>query len=255
MEPTAAPDIDHPLMPTVAARVEQLAATPPGADAQSKANDILALIAAMLANPAINAVLPTNWKGWIVAATAAVGLIISSGLAGRATVATPDPVIVKVPAEPTPPMIVPVPMPAVTPTPVPIPSTCLNPTGCKCGCVQTGNCVCKNCDSPMLVAQTGPIGPPAAKGKTLKLVMYVLSTTEVSRRQAMAILADPSVTALSITSSIDPGEWPAGSKYGFGTRSIPMPCMALSDASGTVLDVQPWTTAADVVAFVGKWSK
>lgn len=29
---------------------------------------------------------------------------------------------------------------------------CLNPTGCKCGCVATGNCNCKDCDHPQLTA-------------------------------------------------------------------------------------------------------
>jgi len=41
---------------------------------------------------------------------------------------------------------------------------CYNPGGCKCGCVVTGQCVCKDCNHPQLTetskAATWPLLPP-----------------------------------------------------------------------------------------------
>lgn len=50
---------------------------------------------------------------------------------------------------------------------------------------------------------------------------------------------------------VDPKIYPDGSAYPFNGKNVPLPCMA-QHADGKVVDVQPFTKAEEVAAFVKK---
>lgn len=244
-------DNEHPLKATIEARVEQLAITPPGPQANSMAADIVALLQAALSNPVVKAILPQSWAPYVAAIVVILGLVSAAGFVGYKIAPTPAPIIVEKPVEPKPPIIINVP-PVVTPTPSPTPSpspstACLNPTGCLCGCVTTWKCTCKDCDHPML-KKPDPIGPPITPpitptAQTNKIVLYQTSAGEGTK-----LLTDPLLKGLPIT--VDATEYAKGMVYNFGGKEVAMPCAAVIDSTGKVLNVVTFSTAADVAALV-----
>ncbi len=83
--------------PIVQSKVRELAAMPPGAEAQSKASDLLELLQAILKDPTVAAIMPTGWKLYVAAGVVVLALV--SGFLGRQTVtpivAPQDPALVK----------------------------------------------------------------------------------------------------------------------------------------------------------------
>lgn len=107
------------LLPVVETQLHTLAALPPGPEAQSKLAEILALIKAMLENPAINALLPLGWKLYVTAAIAGISLLLGGGILGRVTAPNvPAPIVAPVTPPVTPPVDVPIPIPAPIKPPV-----------------------------------------------------------------------------------------------------------------------------------------
>jgi hypothetical protein len=232
------------ILPVVHEQLKQLNAMPPDAPAaQSKIADILALIKAMLTNPAIQSVLPTTWTPYILAAVAGIGLLLGGGLLGRYTAPTTPtaPVVVApdkpAPVIPTPPVVVIVPpggqVPAVTPSPIVPPAA----KGCQCGCVTTGKCTCKDCDHPQTTA-------PAA-GK-VKVVFYFTSADYGLMPADKKALDGLGVSYELAKTSPEPG-----TGYRFKGTVIPMPVVVLLDGAGKELDVQGYPVK-DWAAFVKK---
>lgn len=81
-----------------------------------------------------------------------------------------------------------------------------------------------------------PIVAPAAAGN--KIVVYATPAVDTK-----AILADASLAKVV---SIDPVSYQPGSFYPFAGKQIPVPCAAIVNSAGAVLDVQPFSTAADL---------
>jgi hypothetical protein len=130
----------------------------------------------------------------------------------------------------------------------PAASPCLNPTGCKCGCVTTGNCVCKNCDVPMMVApKVDPVvAPDVPKANANSVVIYATTGFD-----AKALLADPELKGLKV--SIAEKVYEVGAYYPWNDKKIPLPCVTVVDHGGKVIDVQalaPTASGADVAALL-----
>jgi len=84
---------------------------------------------------------------------------------------------------------------------------------------------------------------PAAHG-----TLTIYPVAGIDAKAAALALKD-----LAATIKVDGHVWPAGSVYPFKGKSIPLPCMALADSSGAVLDVAPFvqaTAAADAAAML-----
>jgi hypothetical protein len=90
-----------------------------------------------------------------------------------------------------------------------------------------------------------PIQPPV---KSLAgLTLYCTAST-------VSVASDQSIKGLPVTADQKP--YADGSTYPFGGKNIPVPCMAWKDATGTVVDVQPFSNAGDVAAYLkGKAGK
>lgn len=102
------------------------------------------------------------------------------------------------------------------------------------------------------VPPVGPVVPPVivppVVTPALKVILY---STKETLANAQAIAGDSGLKKLASVTA-DATLFPAGSAYPFNGKSIPVPCMSLSDASGKVVDVAPFAALADVTAFVQK---
>lgn len=78
------------VMPVVEEKVVDLAKTPPGAEADSKAKAFIDFLIAVLSAPEVAALFPASWKGYVAAALATLVIASGSALVGRWTApATP----------------------------------------------------------------------------------------------------------------------------------------------------------------------
>lgn len=73
------------VMPVLERQLTELAQSPPGPAANVKATAILSFIQEILKSPEISPLIPNNWKGYVTAALAVIGLLTSGGFLGRFT--------------------------------------------------------------------------------------------------------------------------------------------------------------------------
>jgi len=100
--------------------------------------------------------------------------------------------------------------------------------------------------APLEKDKTPPTVPPAITAQH-KLTLYVLGTTDTK-----ALLADAELKKMAVTVSVYPQTFAAGQHVEWGGKSIAIPCGVLDDSTGKTLDVQSFTHAADLAAWVGK---
>jgi hypothetical protein len=220
------PTASVPSISAIDNQLQQLADLPPGPPAQNKKSEILGMVIDMVTSPTAQTIakeavlkLPAAWQGWAALAVVVVGSLLTGLGTGRYVVPS-----------------------AATPAKI----DCLNPTGCKCGCVQTGNCVCKNCDLPMLVApKTSPVVSPvvsvaAATTKVGKVLIYSIAKVDKN-----------DVAFKGLTVSVDYGPpYQQGQTVKLNGKEVAMPCAVFYDANGTAMGIVAYTTPEALAAWL-----
>ena len=218
--PEVSPAADA-ILPVIAAHIDQLAEMPAGPAASAKAADIMALVIAaakaaqaILSDPGFLAMIPVTWKPRIAATVVLLGFLISGLGVGRYLV------------------------PAT-------PSVAQAVAGCQCGCVQTGKCVCKDCDHPQIKASP-PVSPKTDVVAPKKLVIYPVTGMDTA-----ALAAELTASKLPMQVTVAAASAP-GSYLPRGDKKIPLPCAEVLSFDGHMIDAASFTGSADLAAWANK---
>ena len=215
------PTTSVPSISAIDNQLQQLADLPPGPPAQNKKSEILGMIIDMVTSPTAQTIakeavlkLPAAWQGWAALAVVVVGSLLTGLGTGRYVVPS-----------------------AATPAKI----DCLNPTGCKCGCVQTGNCVCKNCDLPMLVApKPSPVVSQVTSVKPTETKVVKATIYSIAKVDSF-VLNDAEFKGFVVSVNYGP-PYQQGQTVKLNGKEVAMPCAVSYDANGVALGIVAYTT-------------
>jgi hypothetical protein len=102
------------------------------------------------------------------------------------------------------------------------------------------------------VVGPGPVSPsPVVTPPSLATTKLILYTT--AALDAKKVAADPMLVRFVVT--VDAKTYQAGDVYPFGGKNIPLPCAAVLDNTGKVLEVIAFASAPELAVLAQKYAK